>query len=750
MRRINKCIGMYSSMQSLIQESDPVMRNKRVLLFRHSLCAVLMLAALPLSAQPDQAGLKVTTENGQTTFHIGERIPLNLTFSSQKDTEYLITPLVSGRGDEFDCNRFQVVSPATGWSDPFEMYFKQDLPREGHGWPLQPLMKSKPVQASVDLNEWIRFDQPGDYTIKITSFCVSRVDRAEFEPLAGTVKLEMVRATPEWQAEKFKAIKAHLDSLDDQFAGARAALKYLATPAAIDEMTLRLRSEKYNFADQCSIGLEGLPPAMREIAIASMNKRIKEPDYPITTWFFSTLSYLHVSPGSEKESIRKQREAIAPVIWSAIFSAVTKKDPAARAETVQTLLAYGRNISTPEVKQQMASLLKLSFLDLDGPSQEDDLRAEWDRLKSPEFLPTLQKIARPPVQSGNDRMQLRGLALKRWYELDPEGAHREIVAQIGSASPSLDARSIAFLPEEQFPQFEPLWAQALLDTNDQWRVQILGSLLVRFGTGALTSQMIAKLDETSVYPCQVHIEALAYLARFSPDLARERLRREVAIDEGKCGTGLLRLISEITTAPALNDLAVENLNSPDPETVIDAVRYLTPNSRKEDEAPLWRRYVEWTGAYQGNAGLLDKLGPGDWDKNFASSEIGAELGNALIRGQGWFADPAYIARVLERCVGERMCKQLKDDAHWAVSPYQLDIPDSSNPMLSMAYEAVGVAQYGTRSLKLFEEKISQFPPGSRFALERWYHPQNNDERTLEAKVRAILVKHGMTLETSQD
>ena len=752
------------------------MRKIRIFLYLQLLFAARMLPALPLDAQKDQAALRVETTNGQSKFHIGERVPLKLTFSSPNDTDYLIAPLVRGRGDEFDCNRFQVVSPATGWSDPLEMYFKQDLIQTGHGWRWPPLKASKPVEASVNLNEWIRFDQPGDYTIKVTSLCVSKVQDAVRYSLSGTITLQIVPTSPEWQNEKFKSILPSLDLFDqplpqaqsgessqaqaerreELFENARDDLKYLATPAAIDEMTLRLRSEKYNFADQCSIGLEGLPPAMHETAIASMNRRINEANFPINQWFFSTLSFLHVTPGSDKESIREQREAIDPIIWSAIFSAVPKKEPAARAETVQTLLAHGRNISTPEVNQQMASLLKHSFLDLDSRSQTDDLRNEWDRLRSPEFLPILQGLARLPVQKDSDlqvfvydRQQLKGLALKRWYELDPEGAHREIVAQIGSASPSLAAQSIAFLPEEQFPQFEPIWAQALLDTTSQLRERALGSLLVRFGTGAVTSQMIAKLDEKSSYPCDAHIAALAYLARFSPDIARERFRREVATNEGKCGTDLLRLISEVTTAPVLNDLGVENLNSPVPETVIDAVRYLTSYSRKEDEAPLWRRYVEWTAAYDGKADLLDKSGPTNWDKNFASSEIGDELGNALIRGQGWFADPELIARVLERCVGESMCKGLKDDAHWAVSPYQLSLPHLTMPSVGLATDGIGVAQYGTRSLKLFEAKISQFPKGSKFVLPRWYRPSNSDERKLEAEVRTILEKHGMSLEIAQ-
>jgi hypothetical protein len=46
-----------------------------------------MLAALPLSAQQDQAALSFQTTSGQSTFHIGERIPLKLTFSSPNDTE---------------------------------------------------------------------------------------------------------------------------------------------------------------------------------------------------------------------------------------------------------------------------------------------------------------------------------------------------------------------------------------------------------------------------------------------------------------------------------------------------------------------------------------------------------------------------------------------------------------------------------------------------------------------------------------
>lgn len=97
-----------------------------------------------------------------------------------------------------------------------------------------------------------------------------------------------------------------------------------------------------------------------------------------------------------------------------------------------------------------------------------------------------------------------------------------------------------------------------------------------------------------------------------------------------------------------------------------------------------------------------------------------------------------------------MCKQLKSDAGSAVAPYRLNIPDLTLPSVGMPADSVGVAQYETRSLKLFEAKISQFPSGSKFVVGRWYRPANSDERTLEAEVRTILERHGMSLEISQD
>jgi hypothetical protein len=232
--------------------------------------AVLILAASSLSAKEPLPALDVQTATGQTTFHIGERIPLKLTFTSPNDTQYVIAPWSNGRGSEFDSESFD-VSPSTGWSDPLVTYFAQDFPRTGHGWSPPPLLKSKPVELSIDLNQWVRFDQAGVYRVKVISHRVCDVVNVSSNRSAlqsNVIELRIVPTTPEWQDATLKAILAKLDE------GTIADLRYLATPAAIDEMTVRLREGYAFIASQSSMGLMGLPSSLRDIAIASMNHRI--------------------------------------------------------------------------------------------------------------------------------------------------------------------------------------------------------------------------------------------------------------------------------------------------------------------------------------------------------------------------------------------------------------------------------------------------------------------------------------------
>jgi hypothetical protein len=710
---------------------------------------------LPCSALPASAVVNLRTASGETAFHIGERISLRLTFSSPDDTSYEIVPLVeTRRGEEFDCNRF-IASPASGWSDPLATYFKQDFLLTGHGWGPYALTRSHPVEATLDLNQWVRFDQPGDYTVTLTSGCVFPRKGTGRQGLTASIALHIVAASQEWQAQKLKEIQDHRSrgqTIQDAQAWETAVLdlRYLATPAAIDEMTLRLGETDQFAADDCHMGLAGLPPELRQTAIDSMNKRIEEPDFPVTQVFFSTLSFLHVEPGSDQKSIAEQIKAVHPVLWSSIYQAVWKKQREARAQTVQTLLWYQSQVQSPEIELKVSSLLQASFLDLDQNSQIEDLSNRWDRLNTPAFLPVLQSLARLPDSQPEDGFAslglsgLKGYALMRWYELDPQGAHAEILKQIGTATPTLRAESLEFLPDEQLPQFETAWSDAFLASQNQLEERLLGGLLVRFGSGAAADRMLSKLSQPGKSLCDPHLYALAYLARFRPDSALPLLRKEIADVPARCDENVFRDLTQIVQAPAINDLAIAELDNPNPVIVRDAVDYLRLYGRPQDREPLWKRYLRWAEEHKGANGTVSGT---DYRSflAFVDLQLGEMLGEALIANQGWLVSPELAAKVLAHCTTKEACTGIRQRLDRNAAPYEIYVPDTFTfDEIEDLYPET-VAQYQIRSFDLFEQKIAQFPPGSHFTFFD-FRPQGSDEQKLARRVADILQKHSMVLD----
>ncbi len=106
-----------------------------------------------LAAEGTQPSLGLRIATGQSTFHIGERIPLELSFSAS-DNRYELTMASYDRSGRMNFEDF-AVSPKIGWADPLGSYFAN---RSGLGGGLRGIaaLSSKPVVVPLDLNEWVR------------------------------------------------------------------------------------------------------------------------------------------------------------------------------------------------------------------------------------------------------------------------------------------------------------------------------------------------------------------------------------------------------------------------------------------------------------------------------------------------------------------------------------------------------------------------------------------------------------------
>src|SRR5262249_48771620 len=121
-------------------------------------------------ATPSDVRLEVHVKNDQSTFFIGQIIPIELLFSSSTPKAYQLDLANYDRSGRMSIEQFR-VEPSLGWADPIASYLG------GIGGGLRGIgpLSNEPTTIELQLNEWIRFDKPGQYKVHVTSHRVSDV-----------------------------------------------------------------------------------------------------------------------------------------------------------------------------------------------------------------------------------------------------------------------------------------------------------------------------------------------------------------------------------------------------------------------------------------------------------------------------------------------------------------------------------------------------------------------------------------------
>jgi hypothetical protein len=734
--------------------------------FTFACLAVVAVLSTPLLASSEDAApqLQVRTAEGRALYRVGERISLSLSFTGPENKRFETNMASYDRSGRMTYEEFH-VAPASGWVDPLNVYFGSSSGYIGGGLSGFALLSAKPTVVNLNLNEWVRFDQPGTYTIVVVSHRVSDISTGRSGSLgaqslgltSNPIQLRIIPATKAWEKAKLSSILNELEENSnatgpepDSLKVAIADLRFLGTAAAARLMAQHLREDEPVLMYECALGLDGLREKLRPIALAAMDRLIDDPDFPVSSWFLNTMSVLQLSDADPAEQ-REERARFTDADWAVALQALPAKEGKARAVTVQTLSSSQPRQISPQQKAELGGILAASLKDLPAEKQVAELQYDWDVLRSAGLLPTLELLAKIPLENpGSNEMNgyttrgLKSAALQRWFELDPESAHEEALRQIGSPNPSLTADSLAFLPREKLPQFESLWVDALMATDDYQRETVFASLMAQFGTGSAVAEVQEKANaKVGEWACAPQGAALAYLVEFDPVSARplvERAVRERGKGKTACNRSVFQDISLYATDPILTDVALEALDDPDPEVTMDALIYLMSYGDKSVEQPVWNRYVEWSEKWRRNAEVLESREAGSTE-NWDGVAVGENLVRALIENQGWLATPGSISRVLELCVAEQVCtesERIADQSKAGPEPYPVSAYRSGRN------ESYHVAQYNPTSLELLEEKIAQFPRGTRFSLIPT-SPQNRDQMQLEDQVQKLFEKNGMTL-----
>jgi hypothetical protein len=731
----------------------------------HAPAAFSSTAQAVLPAQPRDVRLQVETAGGATRFRIGEVIPLRLSFTSTAAKKYRINLATYDRSGRMNYEDF-LLEPEAGWSDPLKAYFLGGAFMMG-GLTGFDFLSGKPKVISLELNEWVRFDRPGEYVMRVATRRVGLAsgDRPFGESVnelrSNELRLTIIPAERAWQQATLKKAVATLDrtphgggvnpseALEAEVRTALKTLRYLGTADAARELARRMRGEDSHTDFECMFGLVGSP--FREVGLAEMRRLLADPEHPVSSGFLYALTVLmrggiDTTPQARMDEDRRNRESIQ----RELLEVVSQKRGKALAFTLNTVLEVGGdaagNPQNPDGR--LAARVAAVFDQLPAEKQMGILEYRWDSVKGPEFLPVLRKYALryqefkvPNEVNAYNSLHVSGAALRRWYELKPDEARPFVIREMTRTRPRYGAGVLGILPEETLPEVEQALAEHFAAEPESYAAENLASLLQRYATAAVLPQVLPVVDEhVGKWACAVQAPALAYLLRVDPAAARPRLEAAIAArgdGYSACNHSLLMEVGALRPDPFLEELAVRSLEDEDPQVAGSAAAFLGRYGTAAAEEPLWARLTRWSEKWRGREGDFRDVS-GDEEARLWQRNLGTNLVQALANGKSWLADAEKLNRLRQLAVGRDMQQQLDSMlSNWDKGPRPISFYRHRDQL------HFRLLQYEADSLKGLEEKLAQFPPGSEFIFVGGSPPEDGEQVFKE--LTEFLTRRGMKL-----
>jgi hypothetical protein len=508
-----------------------------------------------------QDGPQLRVSTSASVYRQGELIPLELSFTSKNSNEYQINMAGYDRSGRMNYEKF-LVEPTEGSTDPLLVYFKSGIAFLSGALTNFKFLSDSPFVMHLYLNEWVRFDKPGSYRITVTSRRVHDTPsgksfyRGEVQELkSNSIDIRIVEPDSTWQQSELKRILAEFDSSpppkgpisSNERLTAMTALRYLGSADAARALARHLRGDEGQVDAACMFGLIG--SANRMVGYEEMLKLLVDPEFPVSETFLTTISMLSLDPDGSSESLQKQSSENQKAARSALINALPHKIGAALGTSLFTLTDGIEPGATPELRGEVLSEFMDQFAQLSASHQLDWLDGRWPRnfyqpeghnparwplVKDVRLVPALRTIAtqytdfpQPRQAEADESLKLTGIALIRWYELDPESARPAVLAEIVRPKPRYSANTLGMLPDKALPNEERTIATHFLETDDYVIEGNLASLLTRYADAAVLPLVLPKIERKlgGLWACIPENNAVAYVQKVDPEAAKPLIGR---------------------------------------------------------------------------------------------------------------------------------------------------------------------------------------------------------------------------------
>lgn len=723
------------------------------------------------AANPPGVSLTVSLPLGRTQFHQGEVIPLTAVFASRLPKTYRLN---TGPGDRelWDSDAFQVDN-AAGAPDPLAVYYDHQFGFSYNGpGPFSRPLGARPLAVPFVLNEWLRFDAPGRYRVYLTSGRVMDVGKqpqsifsAQGRATASNaVEFEVLPGDPAWDARTLRQALPLLgagsfnDGTQDARMAAARTVRFLETPDALRAMVAlygrltEFDSWNSSIYYQMRMGLLGYPQPT--LVIQEMERRIADPDFPVFSFFLSDLAqarflaaypqlfppFVPHDPVADKarQALLQKRLAALRVLDEQgnkdLTNALPAKRARARAVSLATLFGTGYIYTDTAAHRALARVLVPVFDDL-TPEEQSSLLGDdtWPLLRVPAMLPHLRRLyANPQTKEAYDAVSMRSLALRRLRALAPAEGRTLLLAEIKSAKPRVDDTTLCSLPDRTLPSFDPLLVRNLENSLPSGEGDLQSRLVERYATRAVLSHIraLSRGEDAASY-CATQSNLIAYFLRTDHAYGLKQMRKVLATRKKTgCYRFVLGEVAALAPGPDVERLAVAHLHDPDTPVVADAVKTLGAYGSPAAEAALWARMRQWHQQWAGKAIPVTS----------EAGQLEYALSFALATSPGWLADRPKLQALENLCVTSNARSNMAGFVKEWAAPISITYMGERDDWSLVQYDQLP-------SLAALENKLSQFPRGTRFRLSSSNLSDRIQQMQAFKQLKPFLEKRGMQIDT---
>jgi hypothetical protein len=692
----------------------------------HELLIITVVMAGRAFSQSDAASLTIRFAGGTSQFHVGEVIPLELSFTASLPDACDMDTRNYDRSGRLNLEQFEVTPPGR---DPLAHYYAVGV-FLGGGLGSSQVLSRDPQVMKEDLNEWVALDDPGHYTVHVNSTRVSRRSATRDEPLqlrSNTLEFDVVEADPEWQEQTLAAAVSVLNSAastDEERRAAIRSLRFLDSPQSVRELAREMGNLPEGKRFDCIGGLSGSRHQAQ--VVQEMERQMKSPDTAISGEYIYTLAKLKLQlehqplpPYPEHDTAQQKiwqervqtREKEFTEVQDALFEEtaglVSSKEGRARAETVHTLLmrpARGSEDVKPLAVLPGTEVVS-AFLALSPDEQWSLLSSFWERLRVPAMTKALETIVGEPEVN---HQMLRDIALQRLYELDSVKATPYILDEIkhphvDNGMVTVKAKTLSILPQKTLPEFDELLASRLERRENTMFLD--AQLIGRYSTNA-TSLRVKAVYETAAgrWDCAIEDGLVLYFLRVEPEYGVQRL----AAAPSSCMTESIPAVMQMKRWGVIETSVIAQLNNPDLNRARQAAETLSKYGGDKAEAALWERLRRFHQLWSSRENeLTDRRGmPRD-----ASDAMGFQYGlvESLARAQGWLLSDEQVTQLENLTLGSQ--RDNVKQYHWT-SPVELSL----DLLFDGQVRADINHQYFSGDVASLRAKLGQYPGGTKFRL----------------------------------